>query len=75
MENENKKNNIYSTPKPTKPRHEKTNSSFDSPYLQKKEEIDEMINQRYFDLNLQATKKRKHCIRPNIYRYKSAKIC
>lgn len=57
MEIKEESKDIYSTPKPLKVRHEKINSSFESPYLQKKEEIDEIINKRYFDLNQLAVKK------------------
>lgn len=50
----------YNTPKQVGIRHEKTNSSYESPYLQKKHEIDEMINKRYLNLNRMTAEKRAH---------------
>ena len=48
----------YNTPKQVGIKHEKVNSSYESPYMQKKHEIDEMINKRYFNLNRLTAEKR-----------------
>lgn len=54
---EEKDKEYFETPKVHPFKHEKTNSSFDSPYLKKKQEIEEIISKRYSNLQKMTVEK------------------